>query len=237
MRTTTVQMYATLTSPLQRLLPWLLAPGFICGCQPQVNSRDFTVEIQVESDVGVPLGGARVLRDNHEQGRTAADGKLRVTLVGHEGETASLRVACPDDYASPDSALPVPLRSLAGSNTVPRYKALCPPLLRNLVVAVRTQQGAGLPVTYRGREVGRTDPAGAAHVLLRVPPKDKVALMLDTSADPSLRPKNPELSLEMPAQDKIVLFDKTFTHEKPAPSKKRGSGKRPGPTPIRMPSR
>ncbi|HTU60482.1 MAG TPA: hypothetical protein VMF89_18655 [Polyangiales bacterium] len=193
--------------------------------------------IQVESDLGAPLAGARVLRDNREQGATADDGTLRLSLPGHEGDTAALRVACPADYTSPEGAIQVSLRSLAGSNTVPRYKALCPPLLRNLVVAVRTQHATGLPVTFRGRELARTDQSGTAHVLLRVPPKEQVALQLDTSADPALRPKSPELTIDMPAQDKIVLFDKSFTREHPPAPKVRKAPKPIGPTPVKVMSR
>lgn len=200
----------------------MLAALAAMGCEPTVADRAFNVLIQVESDVGVPLAGARILRDNREQGLTAEDGTLRVSLQGHEGDIATVRVACPEDYASPEAAISVTLRSLAGSNSVPRYKAMCPPLLRNLVVAVRTQHAHGLPVTFRGREIARTDPSGTAHVLLRVPPKEQIALTLDTSADPLLRPKNPELSVDMPSQDKIVLFDKAFTREQPpAPKLKR----------------
>jgi hypothetical protein len=134
-------------------------------------------------------------------------------LVGLEGETANLRVVCPEDHAPSAAPIRVVLRSLASTSAVPRYKALCPPLLHNLVVAVRAQQGANLPLRYRGREVARTDAAGAAHVLLKVPAKDAVSLVLDTSTDAQLRPKSPELSLDMPAEDKLVLFDKTFHRE------------------------
>jgi hypothetical protein len=207
------------------------------GCDSQPAERAFPVVIQVESDSGVALAGARVLRDNREQGVTAEDGSLRLSLAGHEGDTAALRVACPADYTSPEAAIQVSLRSLADANTVPRYKAMCPPLLRNLVVAVRTQHATGLPVTFRGRELARTDHSGTAHVLLRVPPKEQIALQLDTSADPALRPKSPELTVDMPAQDKIVLFDKAFTREQPPAPKVRRAPKPIGPTPVRVMSR
>jgi hypothetical protein len=215
----------TTTLPLCTLLAAL-------GCEPSVADRTFNLAIQVESDVGVPLAGARILRDNREQGATAEDGTLRLALKGHEGDTAALRVACPDDHQSPDAAISVTLRSLAGSNSVPRYKAMCPPLLRNLVVAVRTQHATGLPVTFRGREIARTDQSGTTHVLLRVPPKEQIALTLDTSADPLLRPKNPELTLDMPPQDKIVLFDKTFAREQPPAPKVRRAPKPVGPIKV-----
>jgi hypothetical protein len=216
------------------LLPRLLLLCAAIGCDAEVRERQYNIMIQVESDVGVPLANARILRDNREQGATKEDGTLQLALTGREGDSAALRVACPEDYASPDAAISVTLRSLAGTKTVPRYKALCPPLLRNLVVAVRTTHASGLPITFRGREVARTDHSGAAHVLLRVPPKEQIALTLDTSSDPQLRPKSPELTLDMPPQDKIVLFDKTFTREQPPKPKAPRQAKHLGPTPLKI---
>jgi hypothetical protein len=226
---------ATRTS---RLRLWTLALIAANGCASNVGPRTFQVLVQVESDIGVPLPGARILRDNREQGVTGPDGNLSLTLTGNEGDGTALRVSCPDDYASPEAALSVSLRSLAGSNNVPRYKALCPPLMRNLVVAVRTQHAPGLPVTFRGREVARTDQSGVAHVLLRVPPKQQIAIGLDTSADPTLRPKSPELTFDMPQQDKIALFEKSFTRDQPPPPKvKRPARDSGGPKPVRLISR
>jgi hypothetical protein len=203
-----------------------------CGDPRGSQSRGFALEVHVESDPGVALAAARVLHDNTERGRTGDDGKLRLELTGREGETTSVRVVCPDDYRSPDGAIPVALRTLVGRDAVPRYHVMCPPRVRSLVVAVRAQQGNALPVTYRGREIARTDPTGVAHVLLKVPPREQVSLMLDTSGDAQLRPKNPELSLEMPFEDKLVLFDQGFTRE--APNARRNSKRAPatGPTPI-----
>lgn len=202
-----------------------------CASQPTTQLRNFPLEVHVESDPGVALAGARILYNNQERGRTGSDGKLRLALTGREGETTGLRVQCPDTYRSPEGALSVALRTLV-SDTVPRYHVMCPPQLRSLVVAVRTQRGSGLPVTYRGRELARTDQNGAAHVLLQAPAKEHVTLVLDTSADKQLRPKNPELSVEMPFDDKLVVFDQSFTRD--APSAKRAA--RPaaalGPTPI-----
>jgi hypothetical protein len=92
-----------------------------------------------------------------------------------------------------------------------------------------------LPVTYRGREIARTDASGAAHVLLKSAPKEPVTLVLDTSGETQLRPKNPELNLEMPFEDKLVVFDQSFTRDAPLvkrAAKPRGSL---GPTPITTP--
>jgi hypothetical protein len=234
MQTSTASVLTRVRSKSRCLL--LCAAAAIGGCEPTVDTRGFLVDVLVESDADVPLAGARVLRDNQEQGQSAADGKVRLTLEGREGDSLTLRVACSEEYASPEAPITVALRSLAGA-AVPRYKALCTPLVRNLVVAVRAQQGPNLPVTYRGREVARTDPSGAAHVLLKVPPKDEVSLALDVSAEPWLRPRTADMTFQMPAKDKIVVFDTTFTREQPVEKKPPRVAKRLGPTPVQSSAR
>ena len=79
------------------------------------------------------------------------------------------------------------------------------------------------------------DASGAAHVLLKAPPKEPVTLVLDTSGDKQLRPKNPELNLEMPFDDKLVLFDRSFTREAPVVRRSSKPAGSLGPTPITTP--
>lgn len=223
-----------LTSTLHRAGGALLGALSLWACDDAASShqRNFALEVQVESDPGIALADARILHEDRERGRTGQDGRLRLSLTGREGETTSLRVVCPDEYRSPDAAIPIALRTLVGTDSLPRYRVTCPPHLRSLVVAVRSQHASGLPVTYRGREVARTDATGAAHVLLKVPPKEQVTLVLDTSVDTQLRPKNPELSVDMPFDDKLVLFDQGFTREA-SPVKRRVKRTAAlGPTPI-----
>ena len=208
-----------------------------CACASQTPSqlRQFPLEIHVESDPGVALADARILYDNQERGRTGSDGKLRMQLSGREGETTGLRVICPNEYRSPEGPVSVALRTLVSTDALPRYHVMCPPQLRSLVVAVRTQRASSLPVTYRGREIARTDASGAAHVLLKAPPKEQVTLVLDTSGDGQLRPKNPELNLEMPLEDKVVVFDQSFARDAPAVKRAAKPAAALGPTPITTP--
>jgi hypothetical protein len=53
---------------------WLLGASLATiaaiGCAPTLAERSLHVMIQVESDVGVALACARILRDNHELGVT-----------------------------------------------------------------------------------------------------------------------------------------------------------------------
>lgn len=206
-----------------------------CATPTQTQLRKFALEVHVESDPGVALDGARILYGNQERGRTGSDGKLRVELTGREGETTGLRVICPEEYRSPEGPVSVALRTLVSTAALPRYHVMCPPKLRSLVVAVRTQRANALPVTYRGREIARTDESGAAHVLLKAPPKEQVTLVLDTSGDKQLRPKNPELTLEMPFEDKLVVFDQSFARDAPVIKRSSKPAGSHGPTPITTP--
>ena len=198
----------------------MLVAWFAAGCATAGSgsgAQRFDVDVRVESDPSKPLPAAGIVQGSAELGRTAADGSVRVSLRGRNGDVVSLRVACPEGYASPDKPLSVTLRPLVGTSVVPEYRARCEPLLRTLVVAVRAKGGAGLPVKHLGREIARTDADGAAHALLQVPPSEQITLVLDTAAPERerLRPKSPEFTLMMPARDQVAVFDQTFTEIAP----------------------
>jgi len=183
--------------------------------------------VQIESDPGKPLAGVPIALDGSVLGRSDARGHARLVLNGSPGDVVELSVSCPAGHRAAGKPLSVVLRALAEPGQVPQYRALCAPLVRSLVVAVRAERGGNLPVKYLGREVARTDAAGAAHALLEVEPDQPVSVVLDTSAPEhaQLRPQNPELKLVMPARDELALFEQTFTlaeaakpRRKPRPS-------------------
>ncbi|MBI3201365.1 MAG: hypothetical protein HYZ29_07460, partial [Myxococcales bacterium] len=113
------------------------------------------------------------------------------------------------------------------------YQVDCIKSSRTVVVAVRADSGANLPVMYMGKEAGRTDASGAAHVFLEVPPNQVFQLSIATDGDGAkdLRPQNPTATFEVKQADDVFVFDQKFKVEK---KKVRGGGKpRPkGPTPI-----
>jgi hypothetical protein len=194
-----------------------LSLGSGCATAGSSGPQRFDVDVRVESDPSKPLAAVGIVQGSAELGRTAADGSVRVSLRGRSGDVVSLRVACPEAYASPEKPLSVRLRPLVGASVVPQYRARCEPLLRTLVVAVRAKGGAGLPVKHLGREIARTDAEGTAHARLLVPPSEQVTLVLDTSAPERerLRPKSPEFTLMMPARDQVAVFDQAFTELAP----------------------
>jgi hypothetical protein len=173
----------------------------------------YELTVRVESDPGRPLAGARLMRAGKLLGTTDDKGTVQVAVAGSAGETLELEAACPAGHRSPDKPLSVVLKPLMENGRRPEYRVSCAPLVRSLVVSVRAQNGAGLPVKYLGKEIARTDANGAAHALLKVSPGETVTVVLDTSAPEhaGLMPQNPELKLTVPERDDVVLFDQTFT--------------------------
>ena len=199
-------------------LALLLAPA----CSGTGKSA-FAIAVQVESDPGKPLSGVRIAVGGAELGRSDQRGRARIVLSGKPGDVLDLTVTCPADYTAPEKPLSVVLRPLAEAGRIPEYRAVCAPRMRSLVLAVRAERGPNLPVKYLGREIARTDSAGAAHALIEVEPNQPVSVTLDTSAPEhaALRPQNPELKLVMPARDEVALFDQTFTRVEPPKPKHR----------------
>jgi hypothetical protein len=193
----------------------------------------FGFAVRVESDPGSPLAGARIAAFGRELGVSDARGALTTELRGLSGEVLELSVVCPDGYRSPSKGLTVRLRAPAEREKWPEYSVLCPPRQRRLVLAVRAQGGANLPVRVLGEEVSRTDTDGVAHVLLVVSPGETIVVKLDTSAWPhaSLMPRDPELKVIVPDHDQVVLFDQPFSHPAP-PARTRKRREPVGPRPI-----
>jgi hypothetical protein len=191
-----------------------LACLLLLGCAV-AKAPHFELAVRVESDPGQPLAGATIVRDGRALAQTDARGVAELRLAGAPGEVVSLAVSCPEGHRAPDKPLSIALKPLAEHGRRPEYRAACLPLLRSVVVAVRAQNGPNLPVKYLGKEIARTDAAGACHALLKVPPGETVTLTLDTSAaeHAKLTPRSPELRLTVPERDELIVFDQSFTRE------------------------
>jgi hypothetical protein len=198
-------------SKMRTALLWYAA-GALAGCAPK-EIASFDVVVQVESDPGTPLAGARLLLQAKPIGESDPTGRVALKLPGTPGDVMALDTACPEGYRSPGVPLSVVLRSLAEDKR-PEFRVRCPPLKRRVVLAVRAQHGADLPIRHLGKEIARTDATGAAHASLDVVPGETLTAVLDTSDQPQLMPQHPELKLVVPERDEIVLFDQTFTVRK-----------------------
>lgn len=207
------------------------------GCGKQLDPPPpppFKLSIRVDSDPNRPLAGAKVLHQDKEVGVTGVDGRAIVSLKGSEGDVASITVKCPDTNQQP-APFQVGLRRLADAK-VPEYAVMCPPLVRRVVIGVRADNGANLPVMFLGSLVARTDSAGAAHFALDVKPGEQFEVQIKTDDQPKLKPQNPVRTFVMPPRDEVVLFSQSFVLEK----KKvfRGGPARPsGPRPVGGPAK
>ena len=214
-----------------RLRPLALLAALACSACTASASPKYEFLVRVESDKDVPLAGAQLSRHGQALGTSDKKGVIALSIAGLAGETVELETTCPPGHRAPDQPLAVTLRSLAEEGRRPEYRVSCAPLVRSLVVAIRAENGPNLPVKYLGKEIARTDQAGAAHALLRVSPGETVTLTLDTSGEAGARlsPKNPELKLTAQERDDVVLFDQTFTREVESKPRARRAAKGTGP--------
>ncbi|MET0342863.1 MAG: hypothetical protein ABW252_17790 [Polyangiales bacterium] len=202
------------------MLSSLLAMASV-GCADHAPSR-FAVVVRVESDPGKPLAGAHLTTQGRPLGVSDAEGKVALALPGKAGDAMTIETRCPDGFRAPDAPLSVVMRPTAEQKS-PEFRVACQPSKRRVVLSVRAQNGANLPVRYLGREIARTDPTGAAHAMLEAAPGETLTVTLATTAPEHARlmPQNPELKLVVPERDEIVVFDQTFALPPPPPQKRR----------------
>lgn len=202
--------------------------GALLACGT-VQDTAYRIAVHVESDPGVPLEGAVLEREHKELARSDQRGEISTDLRGKPGDRIQLDVTCPPGHRQPEARVSVLLRAFTDREARPEFQVRCPPLEREVVVAVRAQHGPNLPLRYLGREVARTDAAGVAHALLQATPGDTLTLTLDTSADDAkkLMPRDPEIRFSVPEHDELVVFDQAFESPKP---KRKPIPKPPEPT-------
>jgi hypothetical protein len=209
----------------------LAAPLFavVTGCSAlaPVPPPPLEVVVRVNGDPGQPLKGALLLFNGQKVSESGDDGVAKLKLTGKDGESFDVTVTCPDGFQSPTKPIQVILKRLADDKK-PEYDVACPPTNRTVVVAVRADGGANLPVLYLGREVARTDASGAAHVMLKLKPDEPFDLILGTTENAALRPQNPFASFTVKERDEVFVFDQKFETEK----KKVVRGGRRGPVKI-----
>jgi hypothetical protein len=186
------------------------ALGFVGCTRVEHNRQQYQFLVRVQSDPARPLSHVNLAHAGKPLGSSDARGLIRLAARGKEGETLSFDVRCPPGHRQTSKPLSVVLRRLVEREKLPEYLVSCPPLKRTIVIAVRAEHGANLPVLYLGRELARTDRFGAAHVLLEAEPEDSLEITLDTSEQPGLRPSNPSARFAVGARDEVLAFNQTF---------------------------
>jgi hypothetical protein len=200
------------------LIAALLGGAFALGCEEEPEAHKYPVKIAVQSDPGKALAGAVVQRNGKPIETSDVNGVAALELTGREGDSVDLTVVCPPGFEAPKKSVSVRLSRTGDAQKMPEYAVQCPPAIRHIVVAVRADGGGGMPITYLGRPVTRTDASGSAHVLLRMRPGDQFELGLDTSSFPKHHPQNPKASfLVSTTGDEIQRFDLKFDVERPRP--------------------
>jgi hypothetical protein len=173
----------------------------------------FTVAFAIEGDPGHPITGAVVSRNDKAVATTGPDGRAELTLTGADGETVDASVKCPEGHTSP--ARPVSIRlARTGDGKAPVFKITCPPSQRHVVVAIKAENGANLPVVYLGKVITHTDDSGAAHFAIQAPPGDQFQVTLDTSDNKRISPASPSKPFTVGSTDEIFVFDQKFEVEK-----------------------
>lgn len=176
----------------------------------------YKVAVFVQSDPRVPLAGAQILKAGKLLATSGPDGRVVLELGGAEGDPVDLQIRCPDAYQSPTAPVSFVLRRYA-EGKVPEYGVECQPRLRKVVVAVRSEGGANLPVVYLDRPVTRTDAAGAAHFALALRPGEQFKVVLDTHENDKLKPASPAKVFVVGQADEVLVFDQPFKVDRPRP--------------------
>ncbi len=172
---------------------------------------------------GHGVAGARVWADGRELGSTNAEGHLVTVLEVGTNARVVVTAACPPAYRTLDERRELAMPQLHASNgqraapTV-QLTITCQPLelLAALVVRLRGESSAGLPIRVRDQVVGQTGPDGTAHLVLRARPNASLTVELDTSAEPQLEPRNPVQTFQLGKESSVLVFDQTLTRPRGA---------------------
>jgi hypothetical protein len=206
------------SKPARRLAA---ASALACGAWALSGCEDpppppFEVVVRVESDVNKALPNVPVFGGGKQRGVTGPDGSYKLKLGGADGDAIDLKVECPPGTRSdPSNATKLVIRRLEGGKAT-EYPTFCRPAHRLVVLGMRVENGANLPIKYLDKVVARTDAAGAAHFALVAAPGDDVRLVVDTSEAPMLKPASPELHFRVVDTDTVTALETRFAVEKKA---------------------
>lgn len=206
---------ATLTTLTLGLIASSLATGCTKASAQPPSAMPFTVAIAVEGDPGRPVTGAEILRSDKTVATTGTDGRAELTLAGVDGQTIDASIKCPAGHTSPPRPVSIRL-ARAGDGKAPVVKVSCPPSQRKVVVAIKAENGANLPVVVLGQVITHTDASGAAHFAIDAVPGGQFDVLLDTSGKENarLKPQSPSRPFTVGQSDDIFIYDQKFDVEK-----------------------
>lgn len=184
-----------------------------CACTPAPRPAPQPVALRVSTNRGAPVAGAEILAGDTVVGRSDAQGAVKVDIGGREGDSFELEVRCPPPLRSPEAKIVIRKLTIAGGD--PEHAVKCEETRRTLVVVVRAENGPNLPILHLGKEIGRTDRSGAAHIKLETDIHDRVELTLSTAGEElaHVHPQNPVAAFEPGDTDDVREFAVTFTKD------------------------
>lgn len=190
----------------------VLGAALAAGCSDD-NGR-FPVVITTVTDDGEALAGLPVSVGRSAAGKTDAEGKLRIRVVGKEGARVVINVATPKGYRLLGTSHAVILRRLTnvegGGRPLPiEHVVRFAPLQRQYAVLVRAGV-AGLPVEAFGTRQAVTNDKGVAIFLYEGTPGDELQVKLVTDGRPDLRPQNPTQSFLLATRSEAYLVKERF---------------------------
>ena len=223
---------------MKRLFGFTFLAVVLIGCSMSdgdAKNHPFAIDVDVVTEPGHGIAGVELVARGEKVAVTDDKGHAQLLLGGSEGDSVAIAVRCPAGFESPNETIAISLRRFSTGSAAPSFSARCAPLVRTVVVGIRAENGNNLPVMVLGKEVGRTDAAGAAHIVLEVKPNEQVSVALDTKsrgdAAPKLRPENPTMTFVAKEHGDFVVLEQKFDIEK-APPHPKGRAPRSGPTRI-----
>ena len=222
--------------PQQHALPALILALVACHEPPAPDA--FRVTVSVRTAGGDPVPGAEISQDRAVVGATGAGGQLVLDVTASEGDELRLAARCPGTYLSPERPTTLLLRRVVAlddaSPSPLEVSFACRPRSRVAAVVIRASGQADLPVRLHGTELARTDQHGVAHLVVSAAPHSTLALALDTTGRPLLRPQNPALTVRLEDADELFVLEQAFEVEQPPappPPPRRRRARKPAPPP------
>lgn len=205
-------------------MKWLVVALVLVGGCTEEEGR-FPVIVSTETDDGQPLPDLPVTVGKTPAGRTDANGKLKMRVVGKEGARVAITVDTPKGYRAASTANAVVLRRLGGidgtsGHPLPiEHIVKFSPLQRQYAVLVRAGV-AGIPIETFGTQQAVTNGKGVAMFLYEGTPGDELQVKLVTDGHPELMPRNPTQSFLLATRSEAYLVKERFTAIKKAVHKK-----------------
>ncbi|MBT8492664.1 MAG: hypothetical protein KJO07_06360 [Deltaproteobacteria bacterium] len=201
----------------------MLAVAGLVACEAEPPQAPvFVISIDTVTDTGEPLAGVQVSSKKTALGTSKAKGRVRTKLRGREGLRLPITVVCPDGYRPEEGGDEVVLKTLktADGKVAPvSSRVVCVPTERIAALVVKT--APKIPVKVQGKVVATTNADGVAHAALRFAPNTTFRVELDTSEQPSLRPRSPVTTLTVLKQDEVFPIAFEFKKDAPKPTRKR----------------